>query len=171
MEAAPANPERMKEGPFSMAGWLTPLEYDQPLPYWWGLRLPNGTLTPVAAGQIKLLPPSPFPSCTLGTYIYHFFPAPVTSPYRWRQQDPPKCCYPIITLHGCTTQKTLTWMSTITKTSNCKSNPIFDKAGFWLKIYIDYDNEFCNIRINKASNLETAWLTYIIDNTPVPAQI
>jgi len=80
MEAAPANPERMKEGPFSMAGWLTPLEYDQPLPYWWGLRLPNGTLTPVAAGQIQHDMSKQDSLYTLGTYIYHFFPAPVTSP-------------------------------------------------------------------------------------------
>jgi hypothetical protein len=33
------------------------------------------------------------------------FPSPVTSPWRWRQQGPPKHWYPTTSLHGVTVQK------------------------------------------------------------------
>jgi len=31
-------------------------------------------------------------------------------PWRWRQQGPPKCWYPITTLQSVTNQKTSTWI-------------------------------------------------------------
>jgi hypothetical protein len=34
-----------------------------------------------------------------------------TSPWRWRQQGPPKRWYPTTSLHGVITQKTATWIS------------------------------------------------------------
>jgi len=39
------------------------------------------------------------------------FPVPFTSPYRWRQQGPPKCWCSTATLHSVTTQKTSYWIS------------------------------------------------------------
>jgi hypothetical protein len=41
-------------------------------------------------------------------------PSPVTLLWRWRQHGPLKCWYPTTTLHGITTQKTLsTWTTNI----------------------------------------------------------
>jgi len=34
----------------------------------------------------------------------------LVTPRRWRQQGPPKRWYPTTTLHGITTQKTMTWI-------------------------------------------------------------
>jgi hypothetical protein len=38
-------------------------------------------------------------------------PSSVTSPWKWRQHDPPKRWYLITSLHGVITQKTTTWIS------------------------------------------------------------
>jgi hypothetical protein len=38
---------------------------------------------------------------------------PESSPWRWRQQRPPKRRYPTTILHGVTTQKTSTWIFTL----------------------------------------------------------
>jgi len=42
--------------------------------------------------------------------------------WRWRQQGPLKCWYPVTSLHGIITQKTVTWIFITVKTSNlmCK---------------------------------------------------
>jgi len=48
----------------------------------------------------------------------YFFPSPVTSTWRRRQNGHPKRWYPTITLRGVTTQKTSTWIFTAVKTSN-----------------------------------------------------
>jgi hypothetical protein len=43
------------------------------------------------------------------------------SPWRWRQQDPPKSWYPTTTIHGVATQQTLTPVSTAVRTSALNS--------------------------------------------------
>jgi hypothetical protein len=51
-----------------------------------------------------------------------------SEPWRWRQHGPLKLWYPTTTLHGLTTQKTLTWIFTAVKTSAlalCTSVHIF----------------------------------------------
>jgi len=65
------------------------------------------------------VPDSAPPSYTPCLYLCLFFPAPFTSPWRWRQHFPPKCWYPAATLcQSITTQKTLTWIFTTMKTSH-----------------------------------------------------
>jgi hypothetical protein len=44
------------------------------------------------------------------------------SPWRWRQQGPPKRWYLTITLHGVTTQKTSTWVFIAVKVSSLAPN-------------------------------------------------
>jgi len=48
------------------------------------------------------------PPLILLAHIYALFPAPFTSPCRWRQQSSPKCWYPTTTLCCVTFQKTST---------------------------------------------------------------
>jgi len=57
------------------------------------------------------------PPLILYAYIYALFPAPFTSPYRWRQQGPLKWWYPTTTLHSVTTQKTSTWTTGVSNKS------------------------------------------------------
>jgi len=44
----------------------------------------------------------------------------IVTPWRWRQQGPPKSWYPITTLYGVTTRKTSVRLFTAVKTSNLK---------------------------------------------------
>jgi hypothetical protein len=74
-------------------------------------------------------------SCILAARLYPFlyflpisvsaFPAPFTSPWWWRQQDPLKHWYLTTTLHGVTTHKTFSWTISIFFRTNLTSDWLF----------------------------------------------
>jgi hypothetical protein len=51
------------------------------------------------------------PIITQKTATWISIQAPLTSPWKWRQNCPPKRCHPTTSLYGVITQKTTTWIS------------------------------------------------------------
>jgi hypothetical protein len=64
---------------------------------------------------------------------WRFCSSEVTSPWRWKQQGPPKCLYPMATLQGIKTQKTSAWSSMVSLFSSFLSSLLFSYLITWIQ--------------------------------------
>jgi len=79
--------------------------------------VPSGSHNSLCTFYLLVAPAAPLQSRPIPMLL---FSISATSPWRWRQHRPVKHLYPTTTLHGITTQKTLTWFITVfTEAHHC----------------------------------------------------